>query len=85
MFVKHLVVVTNTFRLQHPSPTFVTNIDVATISIRPIMCGLNSGIRNGQNFLCGRFQKFGTDSVNHADSGDFKILSPIPWEIDFEN
>ena len=46
-------------RHQHiSSPTSVTNIDVATISIRPIMFRLNSGIRIGTTFLCGLFFEF---------------------------
>ena len=38
---------------------------------------LNSGIRNRYNFVMWAIfliQKLGTDSVNHADSGDTKIL-----------
>ena len=42
---------------------------------------LNSGNKNPQNFFLGAiflFQKMGTDSVNHADSGDIKVLVSFP-------
>ena len=42
---------------------------------------LNSGIRNCHIFLDGRFflfQKIGSDSVNHGDSGDIKVLVQFP-------
>ena len=68
-------------RHQHiSSPTSVTNIDVATISIRPIMFRLNFGIGIGHNFFMWsifRIQKLGTDS------GGYQNFDPIPWEIDF--
>ena len=42
---------------------------------------LNSGNKNPQNVFLGAiflFQKMGTDSVNHADSGDIKVLVSFP-------
>ena len=45
------------------------------------MSRLNSGNKNPQNFFLGAiflFQKMGTDSVNHADSGDIKVLVSFP-------
>ena len=45
------------------------------------MARLNSGNKNPQNVFLGAiflFQKTGTDSVNHADSGDIKVLVSFP-------
>ena len=42
---------------------------------------LNSGIKSRHNFFvwaCFLFQKIGRDSVNHAGSGDMKILVKFP-------
>ena len=42
---------------------------------------LNSGKKNPKNCFLGAiflFQKMGTDSVNHADSGDIKVLVSFP-------
>ena len=45
------------------------------------MIRLNSGNNNPQNFFLRAiflFQKMGTDSVNHADSRDIKVLVSFP-------
>ena len=49
---------------------------------------LNSGIKNRLNFLAWAiyiFQKVVSDSVNHADSEDIKILIQFPGKSIFEN
>ena len=50
-------------------------------SMSQIIFRLNSGNKNPQNFFLGAiflFKKKGTDSVNHADSGDIKVLVSFP-------
>ena len=52
------------------------------------MIRLNSGIKNLLNFLAWAiyiFQKVVSDSVNHADSEDIKILIQFPGKSIFEN
>ena len=52
------------------------------------MCRLNSGIKNRLNFFAWAiyiFQKVVSDSVNHADSEDIKILIQFPGKSIFEN
>ena len=52
------------------------------------MVRLNSGIKNRLNFLAWAiyiFQKVVSDSVNHADSEDIKILIQFPGKSIFEN
>ena len=49
---------------------------------------LNSGIKNRLNFLAWAiyiFQQVVSDSVNHADSEDIKILIQFPGKSIFEN
>ena len=60
---------------------------VLEISRDSVMCRLNSGIRNRNNFfVCGifLFQKIGNDSVNHADSGDIQFFVQFPGNSIFE-
>ena len=48
---------------------------------------LDSGNRKRHNFFMLAiltFQKTATDSVNHADSGDIKILVQFPWNSIFK-
>jgi len=62
-------------------PGFAGDRKQKEMSLSTLIFRLNSGNRNRHNFIMLAiltFEKTGTDSVNHSDSGDVKILFEFP-------